>query len=396
MYRKARILTGKHLLALFLAVFIGPLVAEDSFPDWFNLSPASERYWELRADLKNENVISVRPKTVFGVGGQRTLLVLFPKASSAYDIALNTILGVFYDNEVQAEFTLINFQDDRNKGLEALDYAESLKYDLVFSMGSQSTQFVYESYSGGELPVVSVCSKDPVLQGQVRDYKGGSGTNIAFTSLDAPVGLQLTYLLRLKKSLENIAILYARDNISAVETQVRPMAALAEKHGIHLHHVVVEDQRRAKQELISKVPQAVQKIIQSDPKQQNSVFWVTGSTSVFQEIETIDKLAQKIPVLSVVPDIVRGEDASAVLSIGVSFENNALKAALYALEILENNVKPGDLEVGLVSPPDIAINFKKAKEIGLTVPFSFFESASTVYDYQGKVVRYKGERIFND
>ncbi|MBA7572779.1 hypothetical protein ES708_14565 [subsurface metagenome] len=97
--------------------------------------------------------------------------------------------------------------------------------------------------------------------------------------------------------------------------------------------------------------------------------------------------------MSVVPDIVREEDASAVLSIGVSFENNALKAAMYALDILEREVNPGDLEVGLVSPPDIAINFKKAREIGLTIPFSFFESASTVYDYEGKVARFKGELV---
>jgi putative ABC transport system substrate-binding protein len=374
-------------------VSVVPLAAEDSFSDWFNLSPASEHYWELRSDPENENVIFISPKTLFGFGEQRSLLVLFPKASSAYDTAMNTILGFIYDNQVQAEFTLINFQNDRSKGLEALDYAESLNYDLIFSMGSQSTQFVYESYSGGELPVVSVCSKDPVLQGQIQDYKRGSGTNIAFTSLDAPVDLQLTYLLRLRKNLMHIAIIYARDNVSAVETQVKPMAALAEKQGIHIRHVVVEDQSKAGQELERRVPQAVEKMRQTDPEQQNSVFWITGSTSVFQEIGTIDKHSGGIPVLSVVPDIVREEDASAALSIGVSFENNALKAAMYALDILDKNVKPGDLEVGLVSPPDIAINFKKAREIGLTVPFSFFESASTVYDYEGKVVRFKGELI---
>jgi len=393
MSRRARLLTGKYLLVSLLAVFVGPLAAGDSFSDWFNLSPASEHYWELRFDPENENVFFISPKTLFGFGKQRTLLVLFPKASSAYDTAMNTILGAFYDNQVQAEFTLINFQNDRSKGLEALDYAESLKYDLIFSMGSQSTQFVYESYSGGELPVVSVCSKDPVLQGQTQDYKTGSGTNIAFTSLDAPVDLQLTYLLRLKKNLKHIAIIYARDNVSAVETQVKPMAALAEKQGIHILHVAVEDQSRARQELARKVPQVAEEMRQTDPEKQDSIFWITGSTSVFQEIETIDKHSGGIPVLSVVPDIVREEDASAALSIGVSFENNALKAAMYALDILEREVNPGDLVVGLVSPPDIAINFKKAREIGLAIPFSFFESASTVYDYEGKVVRFKGELV---
>jgi hypothetical protein len=49
--------------------------------------------------------------------------------------------------------------------------------------------------------------------------------------------------------------------------------------------------------------------------------------------------------------------------------------------------KPGDLKVGLVSPPDIAISFLKAREIGLRVPFPFYETASFIYDYDGKPVR---------
>ena len=50
----------------------------------------------------------------------------------------------------------------------------------------------------------------------------------------------------------------------------------------------------------------------------------------------------------------------------------------------------GELRVGIVSPPDIAINFRKAREIGMKVPFSFFESASYIYDYEGRSVRSAG------
>ena len=49
--------------------------------------------------------------------------------------------------------------------------------------------------------------------------------------------------------------------------------------------------------------------------------------------------------------------------------------------------------MGIVSPPDIAINFRKAQEIGLRIPFSFFESASFVYDYEGLRVRNKGKSV---
>jgi putative ABC transport system substrate-binding protein len=53
---------------------------------------------------------------------------------------------------------------------------------------------------------------------------------------------------------------------------------------------------------------------------------------------------------------------------------------------LYRNQKVGELPVGIVSPPDIAINFRKVREIGLNIPFNFVESASKLYDYDGNEV----------
>jgi putative ABC transport system substrate-binding protein len=225
------------------------------------------------------------------------------------------------------------------------------------------------------------------------DYEHGSGTNIAFTSLDMSADLHMIYIKKLKRNLQSIAIMYARNNWSAVTTQAVPLKELAESEGINVLEVVVEDQKNARVELEEKVPLSVEEIKKTDPEMQNSIFWITGSTSVFREIETINKYSEKIPVLSVVPDVVQEGDASAVLSVGVGFENNALKAALYVVDILQGKVLPRDLKVGVITPPDIAINFKKAKAIGLTIPFSFFESATSIYDYDGDIVRFKGRNI---
>ena len=129
----------------------------------------------------------------------------------------------------------------------------------------------------------------------------------------------------------------------------------------------------------------------TDPELKNSVFWITGSTSVFVEIETITKHADKVPVLAVVPEVVQAGRDSAVLSIGVSFESNAQLAAVYGAEILTGRAKAGQMKVGVVSPPDIAVNFLRAREIGLKIPFSFFEAATFVYDGEGKAVRVRGQ-----
>ena len=114
---------------------------------------------------------------------------------------------------------------------------------------------------------------------------------------------------------------------------------------------------------------------------------------VFREIATINENADRVPVLSVVPDVVMPGSDSAVLSIGISFESNAHLAAIYGADVLQGRVNVGDLNVGIVSPPDIAINFLKAREIGLEIPFSFFESASFVYDYEGRIVRNNGKPV---
>ncbi len=98
-------------------------------------------------------------------------------------------------------------------------------------------------------------------------------------------------------------------------------------------------------------------------------------------------------MLSAVPDVVRGGDDSAVLSIGISFESNAHVAAVYAADLVRNRAKASELKVGLVSPPDITINFRKVRDIGMTVPLSFFEAAGTIYDYDGRAVRIDGVNV---
>jgi putative ABC transport system substrate-binding protein len=120
---------------------------------------------------------------------------------------------------------------------------------------------------------------------------------------------------------------------------------------------------------------------------EHSLFLVTGSTAVFDEMGAINARASRVPVVSMVPETVHAGADTAVLSIGVSFRSNAHLAAVYAADIIEGKRYAGELQVGVVTPPDIAINFRRAREIGLRIPFSFFESASVIYNYDDRPVR---------
>jgi putative ABC transport system substrate-binding protein len=175
-------------------------------------------------------------------------------------------------------------------------------------------------------------------------------------------------------------------NVSAVETQAKPIADYVKKKGGNVIWGSVQNPANARQELTKIISDAVNTMKKTDPDLSKSLFWVTGSTSVFREIAVINQYSDRVPVVSVVPEIVTAGDNTAVLAIGVGFESNASLAAIYGAKILDG-MKAGELKVGLVSPPDIAISFKKAHEIGMRVPFSFFEIASFVYNYDGRPVR---------
>jgi putative ABC transport system substrate-binding protein len=369
-------------------------VAEVKHGDWFKLKVESARDWTIVPAPNDPNMLDLRlrqPRE--GAGPAKKVLVLYTRASSAYDTAINRVLAVLLEKRIPAEVTVKNMTRDPALGQQALAFARAGGFDLILTMGSDTTDILVKTFRDSPIPVVTICSKDPVLLGYMKDYESGSQTNFAYTSLDTPVDVQLSYLMQVVPGLKNIAVLYSDSNTSAKETQVKPLKASVQGRSIEVLDVVVQDDKKAKEELAVKVAAAAADMRRRDPGGKNSIFWITGSTPLFGEIGTINSAAAGLPVLSVVPDVVQEGRNSAVLSIGVNFDSNAYVAAIYAADILTGKAKASQLKVGVVSPPDISINFARTREVGLKIPFGLFESASYVYDYDGKLVRADGRAV---
>jgi len=364
-----------------------------AYASWFRYGSELRGSWRFSEVDGDPYQVTIQRDGGLARGKNHKIFVIYPRPSSAYDIAITRILETFAEKNIRADFAVFNFRKNDARGREALRMAEEGGYELIFSMGSESTAWLYRNYFGGALPVVSVTSKDPVVLGQAAAYDTGSGSNFAFTSLNMPIDAQMSYVLDLKPRLKNIGILVDSKNVSAVQTQAAPMVEFARQRGIRALDLAVRDPANAREELAILVSDAVKAMRKNDPGLENSVFWITGSTSVFREIATINKYADRVPVLSVVPEVVRSGADSAVLSVGISFQSNAHLAAIYGAEVLSGEVAVGELPVGVVSPPDIAINFLKAREIGLKIPFGFIESASFIYDYDGRQVRDNGKAM---
>lgn len=358
--------------------------------DWFKYADSALEKWNISETSDPDRVELVSKRVAQARHQPQRILLVYPRLSSAYDIAITKILSVFEDKQLDVRITAAHYRNDEARGHRLVTEARTGAYDLVMTMGSEATAFFYDHFRGASTPVVTVCSKDPVVLGQSPGYNKGSGTNFAFTSLNMPIEVQMAYIAELKPKLRNIAVLVDSRNVSAIETQAKPVIDYARARNIRVLELAVQNPADARLELERMVRDATAAMSRNDPDLSNSIFWITGSTSVFREIATINAHAGRAAVISVVPDIVRGGDDSAVLSIGISFESNAHLAAVYAADVIRGRVRAGELSVGVVTPPDIAISFRKVRDIGMTVPLSFFEAASTIYDYDGKPVRIDG------
>ncbi len=360
--------------------------------DWLELDPEVFADWDVTPVPDNPATLIARPKWRSPRADDPEILVLIPIKSEVYGIAVSANLSLFREKDIAATLTIANYGAIEAYGLALLEQAKRDRIDLILATGSQATDLAYEHFQGETIPVVGN-AKDPVILGQVADYDQGSGSNIAYTTFSVPFKTLQTYLLQLKPTLKNIAILYDEQNKSAVETQVEPMLALARELGIRAQRYGVQDGRQARAELTQLIPRAVAEMRVRDRNLENSIFFLTGSVTVYREIATINRYARQVPVIATLPDVVAAGDDSATISIGGHFRNTSYLTALYAIRILAGEVDPGELPVGLVTPPDIAINFRRLKAVKARVPFTFFEAASFVYDYEGRPVRTYGQNV---
>lgn len=362
-------------------------IAAVQWPNWLGdeLRPQTAGHWQVKTST---NGVEFMPAE----SAPKILMIISRKADS-YDIALQTLLAIYGRELPQAHILVRKLPDEsasaNSKKLIALLRKAEKNIDLIYSVGSKATVALRNVYKGGKIPVVSVNAKDPVLLGLIASDQG-SADNFAFTSLNLPAAVTLRYMRRFKPSLKQIGVLYAKKNKSAYATQYLPLKKIAEQHGVKIVAIAV-DQDDPSLALDVSMNRALNVLKQDDATLNNSILWLTGSSSLLSRMNEINHYADGLAVISAVPDVVNNGGDSALMSFGVSFVNNAHQAGLYGLQILKGRVAPGDLPVGHISPPDIAISFAQAQRIKQKIPFVLMEMASEVYGNSGSVIRYQGK-----
>ncbi|MFA0012866.1 ABC transporter substrate binding protein [Vibrio lentus] len=368
-------------LILLLVLAVSSSVSLADWPEWLGEHLQAEKavQWEINA---NDSDVLFAPR-----GEHPMVWVLVSRKADSYDVALSTILKVFRREIPNVSFRAFRLPTSQEE-LVAWTKAADKKANIIYTVGSRATVSLHKVYAGGKLPVVSVNAKDPVLLGLTDNYHS-SGNNFAYTSLNLPADITLSFLRRFKPSLTQIGVLYAKSNTSAYLTQFLPLQKEAEKQGVTVFPIEV-DENNPELALQHVMQTTVESMKVNDGNLRQSLLWLTGSSSLLNRLDEINLYSEQLPLLTAVPDAVNGTQQSALMSVGVGFENNAHQAALYGLEVLKKGADPASLPVGVLSPPDISISFKQAGHVDTQLPFVLIEMASDIYSQDGKLVRSAG------
>ncbi|EMK6581269.1 hypothetical protein V9K46_002059 [Vibrio parahaemolyticus] len=367
-------------LILLLVLATSSSVSLADWPEWLGEHLQAEKavQWEINA---NDSDVLFAPR-----GEYPMVWVLVSRKADSYDVALSTILKVFRREMPNVSFRA--FLLPKSEELVAWTKAADKKANMIYTVGSRATVSLHKVYAGGKLPVVSVNAKDPVYLGLTDNYHS-SGNNFAYTSLNLPADITLSFLRRFKPRLTQIGVLYAKSNTSAYLTQFLPLQKEAKKQGLTVFPIEV-DENNPDLALQHVMQTTIKSMKVNDGNLRQSLLWLTGSSSLLNRLDEINLYSEQLPLLTAVPDAVNGTQQSALMSVGVGFENNAHQAALYGIEVLKKGADPASLPVGVLSPPDISISFKQAGRVDTQLPFVLIEMASDIYSQDGKLVRSSG------
>ncbi len=383
---------NRTFFIIYLFLSLVTLFSQTSYSqDWLVLDDEFQDRWqwnEIGGDLEGRLYRSSKIQNP-----TYKVLILCSKKSSSYIRAFNKLLEVAEERIPSIEFLFFNFNKDTLRASEIVEYGKNNNVNLIMAMGSEAMVFSSQVLKGDNIPIVTCINKDPVLLGFVDDYTSGSGSNIAYTSVNLPLNVNMEWLLKLRPNMRSITILYDPNHSSVVGSEVLPLMNYLKENDIRHFDGAVSADGDLQKDLSETIRKSLDFMSHEDPGLKNSLFWVTSSTNIFSEIETISANTGIVPVASSVPNLVNGAESSALLAVGIDRRNSANLAALYMVEILTGNSEPGDLPVGIVSPPDISISFQTAKTIGETIPFEIFENASFVYGYDGTLLREYGKTI---
>ncbi|WP_162045967.1 ABC transporter substrate-binding protein [Vibrio taketomensis] len=214
-----------------------------------------------------------------------------------------------------------------------------------------------------DIPVVFTAVTDPVEAKLVKQWEQ-PGKNVTGLSDLSPIGDHVALIKEILPNVKSIGVVYNPGEANAV-VLVDLLKMHAEKHGIE-----VIEATALKSADVQSATQAI--------AAQSDVLYAPTDNTVASAIEGMVIAANqaKKPVLGAATSYVR---QGALAALGFDYYSVGVQTADYVADILEGK-QPGEMDVRVAKGSDLAVNVKTAQLIGVEIPQSVLDRATSVIE----------------
>lgn len=256
----------------------------------------------------------------------------------------------------------LNAQGDTSNAQMISDKFVKDNVDLIFTIGTSSTQTAKKATENSKIPVLFTAVTDPVYSEIVNslDNVGGNVTGV----VDKMEHEEIFKLIKdLNSDASKIGIIYSTGETNS-EVQIAESQDAAQKLGYTIETVGISS--------INDIPQAISII-----KKKADVMYMITDNPVATAIELVSKLAFENEIVTL--SSVESQAADGILvANGVSFYQLGKQTADMAKKILIDGVDPSEISVESSKVLNKVVNVKTMEKLGFIKENKAFEDAEFV------------------
>ena len=253
-----------------------------------------------------------------------------------------------------------NAQADMGIAAQIADAFVGNKVDMVTAIATPAAMSAYNATMKTDIPVVYTAITDPVVA-QVADENKNPLGNVTGTSDILPVEAQLKLIREIMPEAKNLGILHTSSEANS-DSMLKIYKDLAGKYGFTIVDEAINttaDIPLATDNLLSKV---------------DAITNLLDNTVVNSLPTILDKAnAKKIPVFG---SEVEQVNMGCLGSEGIEYVSLGKQTGKMAAKILKGEVKASEMPFETIEEPNLYINSKVAKDLGIELPEDLLDRAT--------------------
>ncbi|MDR1487241.1 MAG: ABC transporter substrate-binding protein [Deltaproteobacteria bacterium] len=266
------------------------------------------------------------------------------------NLAIQGFQDYLKDNGIEATYKEFDAQGKVDFAQQSVTQMLSNNPDLILTVGTMVSQQAVNKIK--EIPILFTAVTDPLAAELVSTLEKPGG-NVTGTSDITPLDTQISIVRLFQPEAKTLGVIYNPGEVNSV-VQVEEIR----KACLNYNFTIIEAVAAGNEAVIGAAQSLISKV--------DAIFLPSDNTAI-SSYESIMKVGidHKIPIYCVDGDsIAKGGTAS----LNLEYYQLGRQTGEMAIQILKNNVKPGDIPVGFQRDLKLTVNETYNNKIGFVLP----------------------------